>query len=197
AARKLLADSYPQDAIPLLHQIVALARSSAWSEAHVELSIHHFCMGESEHSAEHAAQVLQGPQELVSDSARAVAGVVLCNARDMLDQPIDERLLLESAEACVRANEFYQAAIGFGLLGECRASLDREEARGLLERAVRLYDDAGSMVGGPGKLRSLARLALEEGNLQEARAYLDRGLGHLAKFPLGGRVVRHLEQQLV
>lgn len=195
AARGVLAGPSPQDAIPLLHRIIGIARSPAWSEAHVELSVHHYCLGEYELSAAHAAEVLRGPQELVSDRARAIAGVMSCDARDSSGQDFDDELLLRSAEACLEVQERRYAAIAFEILGHRESATDRRRARTYLARAARLYEDSGSMIGPAQVLISLARLSLAEGDLEEACAYRDRAIALLAKFT-PGHVDRFHAQQL-
>jgi hypothetical protein len=195
AARELLAGINPSDAKPLLHQITAAARSSAWSEAHVELSLHHFCLGETELSIAHANEVLQGPPELVTDRARAIAGVMSCNARDMADQELDDELLQRSAEACLNIGEHQYAAIGFEILGYRKTSTDRPGARRLLDRAAHLFDSAGSTRAAARVLVRLAWLSLEEDGLDEARAYRDRTVTQLAKL-LPGYAGPALEREL-
>lgn len=73
---------------------------------------------------------------------------------------------------------------------------ERYEGKVTLLRAVDLYDEAGSINAGPSALQYLATLELEDGNLNEARRQLDRGITHLKKFPLGGTLTRLLEKRL-
>jgi len=195
AARELRAGPIPEDAVPMLRQIIALARSPAWSEAHVELSVHHFSRGEYELSAEHAGNVLQGRQELVSDRARAIAGIMFCEARCSSDQDVDDDLLWRSAEACLNVQEPRYAAIGFEALGHEKTTVDPRGAREYLERAFQLFVDSGDRRAPIRVLMNLARFSLDQGNLDEALVYRDRAMALVAEFP-PHRVGRLLEQQL-
>lgn len=66
-----------------------------------------------------------------------------------------------------------------------------------MERAVNLWDEAGSIGGGPGILRELARLDVRQGKISEARQHLERALERLRKFPEPGTAARVIETRVL
>jgi tetratricopeptide (TPR) repeat protein len=196
-ARELL-DQDPEQALALYQRIIDVADGPLWAEAHVDLASYHYGHGEYEQAVDHANAVLSGPARLVTEASRARSGIMLNNAKDKRQQPIDEAQLRSSAEECIRTGQPYYAGAGLSILGRHRwLAGDREGARESLERAVELLDQAGSMYAGPGVLKRLAEYAIEQGDTERALRYIDRGIEHLRMFPLGGVSVRRLEQQLV
>jgi hypothetical protein len=66
-----------------------------------------------------------------------------------------------------------------------------------MERAVELWNEGGSMTGGPGVLLRLARLDVEQEKKSDARQHLERALAWLRKFPDGGMGPRMLENKVL
>jgi hypothetical protein len=195
-ARTLL-DQEPEKALALYGRVIEQADGFLWSEAHTDLASYHYGHGEYDQAAEHARTVLDGPAQLDSDANRARAGVMLNNARDMNQQPIDEDLLRSSAEACIRAGHPYFGGVGLSILGRHRwLAGDRSAAREYVERAVDLFDQAGSVTAGPYVLKRLTGQAIEQQDPERARRYAERGIEHLRKFPLRGIGARRVEKQL-
>jgi hypothetical protein len=183
----------------IFQQLSQLPPCDAWAGARLELANQAF----GEHADDKTAialarSVLESPREAVSEVPRAIAGVMMASAQDMIDQPFDERMLRDSAERCEKLAQQYWAATGFRLLALREVSEgDRLAARQDLEHAADLFDAAGSMLGGPSALERLARMDIEEQRFDEARAHLDRGIARLKVFPYGGFQVRNLEDKLM
>jgi hypothetical protein len=181
----------------MLLQVVALAGSPSWGDAKVELASYAHGQGEYESAAAYARGVVAAPRDLASPAARTIAGVMLSDSLEVLDEQVDDELLRASSESCAEENQHYFAGVGFAMLGRRSATAgDRVAARTRLERAVELFDQAGSMLAGPGTLKRLAQLAIDEARTADARDYLDRGIRWLEGFPLGGYGARYLEAQL-
>jgi tetratricopeptide (TPR) repeat protein len=141
--------------------------------------------------------VVESTEQSITERARGVAAIYMALAQDLLDHEWDERFVQAGIEKCVTDAPYY-AGCGLGLLADRHlARGERLAATEALERAADLFDRAGSALGGPGALRRLAVLAIEDNRPDAARAYLDRGLDRLAQFPFYGFMVRGLEKKLL
>jgi hypothetical protein len=195
-ARAVFADD-PDRSNELRREVIETGVSPAWSVAHMDLATQDYGQGDYKAAVDHAAAVLSARADLVDPAARAVAGIILCDAREALDQSVDETVLQESIQSSESTGHPYYAGSGLGQLARLRLRTgDRAAAKAALERSVVLFDQAGSMTGGPGALLRLANLEIEDKRPEHARNYLDQGIAYLKRFPLGGRSVRSLEQKL-
>lgn len=195
-ARRLLMRD-PERALHLYRKVIRRGHGYAWSHAQLEVAEHEFGHARFQSAAEFAKAVLDAQPGDVDPGARAAAGILWCEARDMLELEIDEPLLVRSIEDSLAHAQVTKGA--WGLMHLARRQIrrgERSEGKATILRAADLYDQAGAVNGGPTALQRLAKLELEDGNRDEARQHLDRGIAHLKKFPLGGTLTRLLEQRL-
>lgn len=203
-AKQLLAEARaifaadPERASELRRRVTKMEISPEWSDAHMDLATHVNGHGDYAAAAAHAATVLAAPADRVNPAARGVAGVVLSDAQEVLEQAVDEDLLRSSIEACVANDCLYYAASGLVQVARLRQLAgDRAIAKASLVRASSLFDKAGSMTGAPDVLLRLAKLGIYDGEHQQAVMHLEQGLVCVREFPLGGRSVRLLETKLL
>ncbi|MEO8453500.1 MAG: hypothetical protein ABI647_27195 [Gemmatimonadota bacterium] len=188
----------PTEARRLRHEVAAGDVGVPWSNARVDLASELQLQANSAGVIELAEPVLAAPVELVDPAARAVAGVLVCDAREILDLEIDEALLESSVTAASAAGQHYYA--GAGLAQHARLLLfdhkDRVASKRRFAEAVAEYDRTESMFGGPGALLRLATLEAEDGERDLALAHIAGALERLARYPLAGTSGRILREKL-
>ena len=183
--------------VGLYNLIINGATGPSWAEAHNELASYYYGHAEYQQAARHAQATLEGSESLVTTSARARAGIMACNAKDSLGQPVDIELLRESTEGAIQTGQPYQGGVGASLLGHIvLSSGNRAAARAAFERAVLLFDQSRSITGGPGMIRMLAIMEIEDGRREAARAWLEQGIRYLQQFPYAGKTARFPEAKL-
>ena len=184
----------PEGALELRRRVASSSISPAWSNANVDLASHEAGVGNYAVAAAHCRLVLDAPVDQVAPAARAVAGILLSDVREVLDEPIDEQLLVASIDAAAAADLSYYVGVGLSQLARRQLSRDeRTEGKRTLLRAVESYARSDSMLASPSALLRLAKLESEDGNMDLAHAYIERALAHLDRFPLagtGGHVLR-------
>jgi tetratricopeptide (TPR) repeat protein len=168
-----------------------------WAAAHIDLAMHEYGTANFE-SAVRLTQAVLDAGNLVEPAGHAIAGILQCVTFEMLEADIDEAAVASWVDVAMATKHARDAASGTSLLARCALRRnERERARILMERAVPLWEQAGSMTGGPGILRRLALLDIEEGNVAEARRHFERALEWLRQFPLGGMAPRFLEKKIL
>lgn len=180
-----------------LSEVTQVASDASWGGAMAELAAHAYDAGELELAESRARSVLDGAAERVDEVNRARAGMILVAVEQAREQPIDVDLLRRSAEALERGGEYTEAASGASLLAARALSAgDRAIARLQWERAVDLFERGGSSDGGAEMLGRLARLAIEEGRTEDAKACLDRGIGWLRERTHATRFAQRTERRM-
>jgi len=168
-----------------------------WAAARIDLAMHEYGTANFESAIELTQSVLDAGTQ-IEPATRASAGIVMCQALEMLDRDIDEGALSRWVDDAVAASHPRHAASGTSMLA--RRAIRRkehEQAVHLVESAVELWNEGGSMTGGPEMLRQLALLDVEQGNMGEARRHLERALERLRMFPEGGMAPRMLEKKVL
>lgn len=188
----------PELAFELRRQVANSSPSLAWSQARIDLAAHEAGNCEYERVLGYAQPVLDASIESVEAAARAVAGILVCDANEALGKDVDARLLEASIEAATRTAQHYYAGIGFKQ--RARALLKdpatRAQAIATYEHAVSSFDASQSMFAAPGLLLELAKLKSADGDVEAARADIERGLERLARHPFGGTSARVLREKL-
>src|SRR5277367_6634755 len=89
AEAKAIYASDPDRALELRRRVANTEPGPAWLEANAVLAWHELGAANYAAAADHALNVLNASTDLGQRSARAVAGVILCNAREALDLEVD------------------------------------------------------------------------------------------------------------
>lgn len=188
----------PDLALELRRQVANSSPSAAWSQARIDLAAHEAGNCEYERVLGYAQPVLDASAEVAEPATRAVAGILVCDANEALGKDVDEELLEASIESATRIGQHYYA--GIGLKQRARALLQDSATRGraiaTYEQAVASFDASQSMFAAPGLLLELAKLKSADGDMEAARADIERGLERLARYPLGGTGARVLRERL-
>jgi tetratricopeptide (TPR) repeat protein len=198
-ARRLAATDR-EAAIELFKRVVDLPPGPEWADAQLEVAGWAHQRWELAEARQRFQSIIDADPAVRTNEAWRTAVVMLNNVLDAMEQPIDDDLLRRGLEACEAANRPHDAY----LAGVAASHLARiEEAAGRLDTALAYfmraepnYNAAGSMIGGPGAAYRIAKLLVARGDLTAAHEWLQRGLDHLAKFPLGGRNVREMQRKL-
>lgn len=191
--------SNPELALQLWRRVAESHPSRAWSEARIEMAAHEVGFAAFESILAYAIPVLDAPDEIVAPGVRAVAGVLVCGAREGLDRDVDEALLRRSIDAAISAGEAFYAGFGLRQLARVllRTAAGREAAIAALERAVEQFDASPSMFASPRALLELAKLKGESGDTSGARADIERGLERLARYPYAGQSAHIVRRKLL
>lgn len=195
-ARDLVATD-PERAKQQLLELASTDPGLVWSEANVDLAALEFGYGNIEAAEAHASAVLKSTPEKVTRRARAIAGVLLCEAVNARGGSCDLELLRDSINACSSAGEHTYAGAGYRMLSYIEATHgNRPEARRLIERAVEEYRQARYLTGAAAAVLRLAQLMRDDGEADAARSAVDAMLKELEAEPLRGTSARLLEQKL-
>lgn len=196
-ARALHAEA-PAEARRLRQEVASGDIGLAWSNARIDLASESQTQGNAAAVIEQAEPVLKAPPALVDPAARAVAGILVCDAREILELEIDEGLLESSIAAATATGQHLYA--GAGLSQHARLLLfehgDRVASKRRFAEAVAEYDRTASMFGGPGVLLRLATIEAEDGERDLALSHIAGGLERLARYPLAGTSGRILREKL-
>jgi tetratricopeptide (TPR) repeat protein len=187
----------PAGAIKLYSEIIERGSGMGWAHAHLDVAEHEFGLGRTEASTTHTRAILDAPEDRVDSLSRAVAGILWCEARDLLELEIDEPLLLQSIEVTLAQGQKKWAALG--LMNVAARQIGRGErsaGKATILRAVELYEAADAIAPVALALRYLARLEIEDGNRESAERHIDRGMSYLKKFPFDGSLARVWETRL-
>ena len=192
--------SDPERALSLRREVAVTAEvGPEWSVAHIDLASHELGHANYAAAAKHAKQVLDAPRDVVDPVARAVAGVLLASAQEVIGDAVDEDLLLEGISAARTNGANYYA--GIGLSQRARLLLhvhgDRAAAKAAFEEAATLLDTTESAFAGPGTWLRLATLEHEDGEDERARGHVKVALDRLAQFPYAGQSGHVLRQKLL
>lgn len=169
-----------------------------WGFARTELAKYELDLGEYAAAAALSQHVLNALPDRTESSARGVAGVVLCDALESLDQAVSEALLHESIATCEATGELIWAAAGRMI--EARRLLaagERAGGKAALADAANLYNHGGAPVGGPEALLTLAKLEIEDGQRELALRWIDEALTHIGQIPLKMTSSRLIEKKLL
>lgn len=186
-------------AIKLYRELArTLPVGDVWATAHIDLASYDFGVGNYESAAELTRDVVNAGAGCIDKEGLALAGILLCSTMEEMEQGIDEVLLRRCVEDALLTGHPREAAAGMNVLARCLLVRSKiQEARSLMERSVDLYDQSGSITGGPGTLQRLAKLEIKNGNLDDARQHFVRALAYLKGFPDGGRFARDLEKKIL
>ncbi|MEO8841921.1 MAG: hypothetical protein ABI591_09710 [Kofleriaceae bacterium] len=186
-------------AIKLYRDLVrTLPVGDVWATAHIDLASYDFGVGDYESAAQLTRDVLDAGAGRIDKDGLALAGILLCSAMEELERAIDEVLLRRCVEDALLTGHPREAAAGMNVLARCLlVRNESQEARFLMERSVDLYDQSGSITGGPGTLQRLAKLDIKSGKLDDARRHFERALAYLKGFPDGGMFARDLEKKIL
>lgn len=188
----------PERALKLYLKVIQSGVGPRWACAHLEVAEHEYGVGRLVAAEGHAVAILDAPRDRVDPGVRAAAGILWCDIRETVGSEPEESLLRQYIEEAIAHGRKISGA--WGLMQLSRRQFrrgERSQSKATILRAADLYDEAGSVNGGPTALQRLAKLELEDGNYDEARRHIDRAIAHLQKFPLGGTLARLLEQRLV
>jgi hypothetical protein len=158
----------------------------AWADAQLDLASRAWNEWDLARVVELTTSVLSLDPSLPAPSARWHAALMLAQARDNLEQAVDEPQLRWARAALEAADEHFAAAGASSLLASLAARRgERDAARHELDRAETRYILAGSLYGVPGCERRRARLCMDEGDLATARVHLRRAQHLAAQLPKG------------
>lgn len=152
-----------------------------WSEAQLELATLAFNEWNLAEVIARTSAILQLDPSWPIPEARRHAALMLNQARDNNDEPVDEDQVRSARAELESADEHYAAAQASSLLATVAAQRgDRDAARRELDRAETRYTLAGSMYGVPNCEYRRARLCIDDGDDARARAPASRAPPRIA-----------------